>query len=97
MTESPCDICKGTCKNQFNEICPYCNGTGEWNDAAAAYLKHHICQCIFLDRVFCPVCEKKCHHDSALSPKQVIDDSPGGLGASKGSVDDTVQEEEIVA
>lgn len=98
MSESPCDMCKGSGKNTFNETCPYCNGTGEWNDVAAAFMKNHICQCIFLDRKFCPVCEKKCHHDSSLSPKQIIDDSFSGLGATTGTihdiVDDTVPQEE---
>ncbi len=75
-----CDICKGKGKNMFEESCPYCNGTGEWNASAQAYLKNHICQCIFLDRKFCPVCSKKCHHDSSLNPKQII--VPGGDGAA---------------
>ena len=82
MSESPCDMCKGNGKNQFNEVCPYCNGTGEWNDAASAYLKNHICQCINLDRKFCPVCEKKCHHDSSQTPKQRIDPGYGGMTAT---------------
>jgi len=42
MSQSVCDVCNGGGKNMFNEICPYCNGTGEWNDAAAAYLKNHM-------------------------------------------------------
>lgn len=100
MTESPCDVCRGTGKNLFKESCPFCNGTGEWNDAAAAFMINHICQCILLDRKFCPVCELKCHHDTTLSPKCTIDDSPGGLGAAK-SVEtiepEIPQEEEIVA
>ncbi len=94
-----CDLCKGIGKNFVNENCLFCNGTGEWNDVAAAYLKNHICQCILLDRKFCPVCELKCHHDSSSSPKQIIDDSPGGLGAVKGTihVDSKQEEDEIVA
>lgn len=95
MTESPCDIYRGIGKNQFNEVCPYCNGTGEWNDAAAAYLKNHICQCIVLDRKFCPVCEKKCHHDTTLSPKQKIDSGYGGISSAIKN-ESTPQEEEIV-
>ena len=78
MTESPCDVCRGSGKNQSNEICPYCNGTGEWNQAAATFVKNHICQCITLDRKWCPVCDKSCHHDSSLSPKCVIDSGYGG-------------------
>jgi len=96
MTESPCDICKGSGKTMFKENCPYCNGTGEWNDIAAAFLKNHICQCITLDRKFCPVCEMKCHHDTASSPKQVIDSGYGGMGAAKDTVHSKLEEEIIV-
>ena len=98
MTESPCEVCRGTGKNLFNEACPFCNGTGEWNDAAVSYVKSHICQCIMWDRKNCPICHKVCHHDSTLSPKQVIDDGYGGLGAAKGIVEtETPLEEEVVA
>jgi len=83
MTEGVCEVCMGTTKNLFNESCPYCNGTGEWNEAAASYVKNHICQCINWDRNFCPICKKKCHHDTPLSPKQVIDPGYGGLGTAK--------------
>ena len=81
MSESPCDVCRGSGKNWVNESCPYCNGTGEWNDAAA-YLKNHVCQCINLYRKFCPVCEKECHHDSSQTPKQRIDPGYGGMSAT---------------
>ena len=84
----------------FNEICTYCNGTGKWNDAAAAYVKNHECQCIVLDRKFCPVCEKICHHDTGFNPKQVIDSGFGGLGAVKenpGPPDRMEEEEMLVA
>jgi len=80
MSESPCDICRGSGKNQFNEVCPYCNGTGEWNYAATAFMKNHICQCLLLDRKFCPVCEKKCHHNPSQTPKQKIVPGYGGMG-----------------
>jgi hypothetical protein len=60
-------------------FCVYCNGTGEWNQAAQAYVKNHICQCIVLDRKFCPVCNKPCHHDTSLNPKQTIDSGHGGM------------------
>ena len=46
---------------------------------AQSYLKNHICQCIVLDRKFCPVCNKPCHHDTSLSPKQTIDSGHGGM------------------
>lgn len=81
-SEDYCDFCKGSGKNFFNESCPYCNATGEWNQVAQTYVKNHICQCIILDRKFCPVCEKKCHHDASLNPKQTIDPGYGGLGNS---------------
>lgn len=74
-----CVLCNGTGKNQFSEICTYCNGTGEPNNLAEEYLRQHICQCIIWDRVFCPICKKKCHHDTSLSPKQVIDSGWGGM------------------
>lgn len=76
-----CDFCLGTGKNFVNESCTYCNSTGEWNQAAQSYVKNHICQCIILDRKFCPVCKKICHHDTTLNPKQVIDSGHGGLSA----------------
>ena len=81
MSESTCDVCKGTMKNIFNETCTYCNGTGKWNDAAAVYLKNHICQCVNWDRKNCPICMQKCHHDSHQTPKQKIDPGYGGMTA----------------
>jgi len=77
-----CDMCKG--RGEFlNKECVYCNGTEEWNVAAQAYMKNHICQCIILDRKFCPVCEKKCHHNTTLKPKQKIDPGYGGMSSRK--------------
>ena len=78
MKEDVCDFCKGMGSSSSN-ICVYCNGTGEWNNAAQAYVKNHICQCIVLDRKFCPVCNKPCHHDTTLNPKQKIDPGFGGM------------------
>ena len=40
-----------------------------------------ICQCIVLDRKFCPVCNKACHHDTSLNPKQKIDPGYGGMSS----------------
>ena len=77
MTEDICDFCKGLGSISSHD-CVYCNGTGEWNQAAQAYVKNHICQCIILDRKFCPVCNKACHHDTSLNPKQRIDPGYGG-------------------
>jgi|GEM_PF-193922 hypothetical protein len=75
-----CDFCKGVGSSSSN-VCVYCNGTGEWNQAAQAYVKNHICQCIVLDRKFCPVCNKACHHDTSLNPKQKIDPGYGGMSS----------------
>lgn len=76
--DGPCDVCRGIGK-YLKKLCPYCNGTGQWNPTAQAYVANHIYQCIFLDREFCPVCEKKCHHDASLSPKQIIIPGYGGM------------------
>ncbi len=81
MTDDVCDFCKGVGSSSTN-VCVYCNGTGEWNQAAQAYVKNHICQCIVLDRKFCPVCNKACHHDTTLNPKQTIDPGWGGATAA---------------
>ena len=79
-------------KNLFNEICPYCNGIGKWNSLAQSYVKNHICQCILLDRNFCPICEKKCHHGSSQAPKCTIDSGHGGMS----NVKQKHKEEELV-
>ena len=78
-----CIICKKTGKTYDNRICPFCNGTGEPNNTAEEYMRNHICQCIVLDRVFCPICEKKCHHDSSLNPNQIIDSGGDGYAPTK--------------
>ena len=72
-----CDMCKGKMR-WGGIICTYCNGTGEWNEAARAYIQSHVCQCIVFDRKFCPVCNKKCHHTTSNNPKQKIDPGYGG-------------------
>ncbi len=91
-----CVVCNGKGKNMFGEACTYCNGTGEPNHLAEEYMRNHICQCILLDRKFCPVCEKKCHHTSSQTPKQVIDSGYGGMTAtiSYSSNDTTTKPEE---
>lgn len=84
MTEDEgyCSVCVG--KGEFfGKPCVYCNGTGEWSAVGDVYMNNHICQCITLDRLFCPICEKKCHHDSSLSPKQKIDPGYGGISKSE--------------
>lgn len=64
-----CALCNGSGRNFFGYECTYCNGTGEYNKVAENYLKNHICQCINSDRKNCPVCHKKCHHDTPFRPK----------------------------
>ena len=80
MTDDICDLCAGSGVFLSNP-CVFCNGTGEWNSAAQGYIKNHICQCIILDRKFCPVCNKPCHHDTTLNPKQKIDPGHGGMSS----------------
>lgn len=82
MTDN-CVICKGTGEYFDSRICSYCNGTGEGTSLAEEYMRNHICQCIFLDRKFCPICHKKCHHDTTLNPKQKIDPGYGGISSKK--------------
>lgn len=77
-----CVICNGKGKNMFNENCTYCNGTGEPNNLAEEYMRNHICQCMNLDRKFCPICGNACHHDSSQTPKQRIDPGYGGMTAT---------------
>ena len=91
-----CALCGGT--GHFpseKSTCVYCNGEGTWNQAADAYVKNHICQCIYLDRVFCPVCNLKCHHDASTSPKQIIDSGFGGMSNVYPAPDKEEEEEEI--
>ncbi len=82
MMGDVCDFCQGVGKSS-SSVCVYCNGTGEWNQAAQSYVKNHICQCIVLDRKFCPVCNKSCHHGTSLNPKQKIDPGNGGMSSQE--------------
>lgn len=93
-----CSICFGTGKNMFNEVCTYCNGTGEHNILADQYMKNHICQCITWDREHCPVCKKACHHDSNQTPKQRIVPGYGGMSATLSYSSSTTEpkEEEMI-
>ena len=77
MTEDVWDFCKGV--RYLSYVCVYCNGTGEWNQAAQAYVKNHICQRIVLASKFCSVCNKACHNNTALKPKQTIEPGYGGM------------------
>jgi hypothetical protein len=76
-----CVICDGK-KIHLGHPCSFCNGTGEWNQTSESFLKDHICQCIHYGRKFCPVCNKKCHHDSSQTPKQRIEPGYGGMAAT---------------
>lgn len=97
LEDDQCNFCSGKGKHFSDVSCTYCNGTGEWNQAAQSYVKNHECQCIVLDREHCPVCHKKCHHSSSLSPKQVIDSGFGGMGNVKEEPKKEPEEMEIVA
>ena len=71
--EKTCVVCKGRGKIELLDTqCPFCNGTGEYTRISESYFKSHICQCIFLNRNICPLCEKKCHHDTPNKPKLLI-------------------------
>ena len=68
-----CPICDGTgAIDLLWAACSFCNGTGESTRSAEAYLKSHVCQCILLDRRTCPLCGKKCHHDTPNRPKILV-------------------------
>ena len=57
--EKTCVVCKGRGKIELLDTqCPFCNGTGEYTRISESYFKSHICQCIFLNRKICPLCEK---------------------------------------
>ena len=71
--EDSCPVCKGKGSIELlDSQCPFCNGTGEFTKSAYSYMKSHICQCIMLDRKVCPLCGKKCHHDTPNRPKVLI-------------------------
>jgi len=68
-----CLVCKGKgIIVLLDSPCSFCNGTGENSKSAESYIQSHICQCIFLDRKTCPICEKKCHHDTTNKPKVLV-------------------------
>ena len=68
-----CSVCKGKgIIELLDSQCPFCNGTGEYTKTSESYMNSHICQCIFLDRQVCPLCEKKCHHDTTNKPKLLL-------------------------
>lgn len=71
--EEKCSVCGGSgYLNITQHGCLFCNGTGEQTQAAMSYMKFHICQCDVLDRKNCPLCGKKCHHNTPLKPHILI-------------------------
>ena len=65
-----CPVCKGRgIIELLRAPCSFCNGTGEYTKLAEVYFASHICQCVLLDRKTCPLCGKKCHHDTPNKPK----------------------------
>ena len=68
-----CVVCRGTGTVEIlGTECPFCNGTGAYSKIAESYFKSHICQCILLDRRMCPLCKKRCHHDTPNKPKILV-------------------------
>ena len=68
-----CVVCRGTGTVEIlGTECPFCNGTGAHSKIAESYFKSHICQCILLDRRTCPLCKKRCHHDTPNKPKILV-------------------------
>jgi len=78
LKDNICVICAGE-KIFMGHPCSFCNGTGEWNEASESYYNNHVCQCFVWGREFCPICKKKCHHESTASPKQKIVPGYGGM------------------
>lgn len=73
LSGEKCAVCKGAgIIELLDSQCPFCNGTGEHTKSAESYMNSHICQCIFLDRKVCPLCGKRCHHDTPNKPKVLI-------------------------
>lgn len=69
-----CAVCNGLGYVKIlGKECPFCNGQGEYTKIAESYFKSHICQCVLLDRKQCPLCGKKCHHDTPNRPKILIE------------------------
>ena len=68
-----CAVCKGIGKIKLlDSPCPFCNGSGEFTKISESYFKSLICQCIFLNRKTCPLCGKRCHHDTPNKPKILL-------------------------
>ncbi len=67
-----CQICNGTKKTYDMLPCYFCNETGLRNRFAESFMRNHICLCSRWDRKHCPICKKKCHHDSSLKPRVLM-------------------------
>lgn len=73
---SKCAVCGGGGRVELlGSQCTFCNGTGEGTRSAEAYMRSHVCQCVLLDRRTCPLCGKKCHHDTPNRPKVLVSPS----------------------
>jgi len=53
--EDVCEMCGGAGKNNFELLCSFCDGTGEWNHCATVFMKNHEHR--MLDG-FCLLCYK---------------------------------------
>jgi RecJ-like exonuclease len=67
-----CQICNGTKITYLSKPCYFCNGTGLRNHFTDSFIKNHICLCASTDRRTCPVCRRRCHHDTTLNPRILI-------------------------
>lgn len=71
--KAACAVCGGGGRIVLlGSPCPFCNGTGEATRAAESYMKSHPCQCSLYDRKRCPLCGRKCHHDTPNRPKILV-------------------------
>lgn len=74
LDKRKCPVCRGVGKIELlDTICSFCNGTGAYSKTAESYFKSHICQCVLLDRKRCPLCGKRCHHDTPNRPKILVE------------------------
>jgi hypothetical protein len=68
-----CQVCDGNKRTYNMGPCFFCNETGLSNRFAEAFIRNHICYCSTTsDRKSCPICKKKCHHESALRPRILV-------------------------
>lgn len=67
-----CQICNGTTKTFNMAPCSFCNETGLRNKFSDAFIKNHVCFCAASDKKNCPICKKKCHHETSMKPRILI-------------------------